>query len=464
MDPYSRIDSLEAARQTEPDDPYAYPRFGGQDALERRWLHKALMVLDAPTGWPAWLVGAVAVVLVAGAALPWRMVGGEAWHIRAAALLIALGAFDWLVLLSLPRLRLSFGPVEPQFFLLLFARMGLACAAGLLAFLLPTTAVFWGMTALEVLAAGALAWGTWAEPARVRLTHYSLSVEGLETQWRVLHISDLHVERIGRREEGLLALTEKLAPDLILLTGDYLNLSCVDDVAAHAEARRLLANLRAPAGVYAVLGSPPVDRNSASLFEGLPIQLLRNRVHILNGIGERPIALIGMDCSHDIERDGRVLRRLWARVPRDAFTVLLYHSPDLMPAAAELGIDLYLCGHTHGGQVRLPFYGALITSSRYGKRYEMGCYREGRTHLYVSRGVGLEGLAAPRVRFLCPPEVTLFTLRPAESQWSSDPISTVWTPSKTNLTPAQNNAILFSAACDLRTPMNSSDAGVKEIR
>lgn len=425
MDPSSPIRSLEAARHTEPDDPYAYSRFGGQDALERRWLHKALVALDAPSGWPAWLVGAVAVVLVAGAALPWRMAAGEAWHLRAAALLIALGAFDWLVLLSLPRLRLSFGPIEPQFFLLLFARMGLACAAGLLASLLPAAAVFWGMTALEVLAAGALAWGAWAEPARVRVTHYSLAVEGLETQWRVLHISDLHVERIGRREEGLLALTEKLAPDLILLTGDYLNLSCVDDAVAHAEARRLLANLRAPAGVYAVLGSPPVDRNSASLFEGLPIQLLRNRVHILNGTGERPIALIGMDCSHDVERDGRVLHRLWAQVPPDAFTLLLYHSPDLMPAAAELGIDLYLCGHTHGGQVRLPLYGAAITSSRYGKRYEMGCYREGRTHLYVSRGVGLEGLAAPRVRFLCPPEATLFTLRPAKRSVKQGPAEPV---------------------------------------
>jgi predicted MPP superfamily phosphohydrolase len=84
---------------------------------------------------------------------------------------------------------------------------------------------------------------------------------------------------------------------------------------------------------------------------------------------------------------------------------LLYHTPDLIETASELGVDLYLAGHTHGGQVRLPWLGAIFTASRYGKRYEMGSYRVGRTQLYVSRGIGMEGLGTPRVRFLCPPEI-----------------------------------------------------------
>ena len=78
-----------------------------------------------------------------------------------------------------------------------------------------------------------------------------------------------------------------------------------------------------------------------------------------------------------------------------AFTILLYHMPDLMPEAEAQGIDLYLAGHTHGGQWRLPGYGALITSSIFGKRYEMGHYTEGGTQLYVSRGLGMEGLFSP---------------------------------------------------------------------
>jgi hypothetical protein len=90
--------------------------------------------------------------------------------------------------------------------------------------------------------------------------------------------------------------------------------------------------------------------------------------------------------------------------------ILLYHSPELMPLVQQYPVDLYLCGHTHGGQVRFPFYGALITSSSLGKRYEMGPYVEQGTTLYISRGIGLEGLSAPRIRLLCPPEIILFTL------------------------------------------------------
>jgi len=107
-------------------------------------------------------------------------------------------------------------------------------------------------------------------------------------------------------------------------------------------------------------------------------------------------------------------------VPRPAsghaVTVLLYHVPDLMPQAAALGVDLFLTGHTHGGQWRLPCFGALLTSSRYWKRYEAGHYRQGRTHLYVSRGLGLEGFGTPRARFFCPPELVAVTIRAAEKR------------------------------------------------
>ena len=113
-----------------------------------------------------------------------------------------------------------------------------------------------------------------------------------------------------------------------------------------------------------------------------------------------------------MEEDGRRLGRLVEQAPNGVPRVLLYHSPELMPQAAGHGLDLYLCGHTHGGQVRVPGYGALITSSQLGREYVMGHYRRGTTNLYVSRGVGLEGLSAPRVRFLAPPEITLVTLHP----------------------------------------------------
>jgi predicted MPP superfamily phosphohydrolase len=285
-----------------------------------------------------------------------------------------------------------------------------------------------------------LVWGTFIEPQRLGLSMVSLSVGSYPQgapPLRLLQISDLHVERFARREEQLLRMVREIAPDLILLTGDYVNLSYVDDPIAHADARRVLAALSsdgeslAPGGVYAVLGSPPVDRESASLFDGLAIRLLRDEVEIIDlpalpNVQQRAdvrgsrLALIGLDCSHNSERDAQRLAAVSTQIPYDVVQVLLYHSPELIPFASELGIDLYLCGHTHGGQVRFPVYGAILTSSELGKQYDMGYYRSGDTHLYVSRGIGMEGLGAPRVRFLCPPEITLFSMQGPKDRQKED--------------------------------------------
>ena len=105
------------------------------------------------------------------------------------------------------------------------------------------------------------------------------------------------------------------------------------------------------------------------------------------------------------------LRALLADLPAGAFSLLLYHTPDLMPQAAAAGVDLYLAGHTHGGQIRLPVIGALFTNIRSWKKYERGLYHVGGTSMYVSSGIGLEGRGGPRARFLCPPEIVAIDLR-----------------------------------------------------
>jgi predicted MPP superfamily phosphohydrolase len=146
------------------------------------------------------------------------------------------------------------------------------------------------------------------------------------------------------------------------------------------------------------------------IFEGLSVPLMRAAWKVVDLGRERQLVLLGLDCSHHIPTDEARLDLLMAAAPNGAPQILLYHSPELMPQAAEHGIDLYLCGHTHGGQVRLPLIGPIFTSSQLGRRYVMGLYRHGQTHLYVSRGVGLEGMSAPRVRFMAPPEVTLINV------------------------------------------------------
>ncbi|MGC8875304.1 MAG: metallophosphoesterase, partial [Chloroflexia bacterium] len=248
-------------------------------------------------------------------------------------------------------------------------------------------------------------------PFDLRVTHVEVALPGLARPVRVAQVSDLHLERTTRREAALLAALERERADLIVLTGDYLNLAFQDDPRAVQEARALLGQLRAPLGVYAVAGNVDTPEDLRALFSGLPIELLEDRVREVP-----PLYLVGVS-DRGRARDGEVLRRLMSAVPEGVPAVLLYHNPDLIEVAAEEGVVLYLAGHTHGGQVRLPIYGAFVTLSAYGKRFEAGLYRVGPTALYVSRGIGMEGFwFTPRVRLFCPPELVVLDLVPAVVQ------------------------------------------------
>jgi uncharacterized protein len=405
-----------AGSDTPRADPYAYLASQSADVLEQRWFHKFLVLLDAPAHWPAWRYGLVVLLLAVIAAIPWLLASSTLWAAWVAATLAGFLLSDVAIIAALPRWRISFGPAYPQAVILAAPRVITVALAGVIAAWTAPLPPMLVVLAINLFASGALIWGAIKEPLDVGLTRLSLSAHQQNQNApaiQLLHISDLHIERLGRREGRLLQLVREIAPDIIVLTGDYVNLSCVDDPVAHAHVRQLLGQLGAPYGVFAVLGSPPVDRNSAPDFAGLPIRLLRDEMAVVDVGAGRQIALMGLDCSHDQAADARLLHDLLDRAPAGAYRLLLYHSPDLMPAASQAGVDLYLCGHTHGGQIRLPGYGALITSSRLGKQFEMGYYQMNHTHLYVSRGVGLEGLGAPRIRFLCPPEVALFTLNAA---------------------------------------------------
>jgi predicted MPP superfamily phosphohydrolase len=345
---------------------------------------------------PGWAIVAAWLLTSAIVALVWENVGlGLAFGLFALA--------DGVTLALLPRLGRSFGP--PQLPLLSLAALRLALA--LPAWTLPVAGLFQFGVSLA-------AWyACWVEPARLGLTKFTLRSPRLNgcPPLRLLHISDLHIERVTARERRLLRWVEQLAPDVIVITGDYLNISFTHDETAQRQTRQWLGRLRAPGGVYAITGSPSVDppQVAARLLGDLDLTWLRDEVTSLAWHGRR-LHIVGLECGFDAQGDARKLSRLLNGRAADAFTLLLYHTPDVMPAAVAAGVDLYLAGHTHGGQLRLPFFGAVVTASIYGKRYEMGAYRQGDTQLYVSRGVGMEGKGAPRARFLCPPEVVLCTL------------------------------------------------------
>ncbi|MDW8065299.1 MAG: metallophosphoesterase [Anaerolineae bacterium] len=350
----------------------------------------------------------------------WEASGSMEIGIGATGAFLAFVGGDALMLIMLPRLGYSFGPPKPPFVAFTFFRLFLSLG------LLPLQPLSYaiGLALIGQLAfTGNLLNALYREPFRLTLTELVIRSPKLRGMppLRILHLTDLHLERLTRREQQVLRWVEELDPDLIVFTGDLLNLSYVRDPQAQAQCSHFLEALRAPLGIYLVTGTPLVDPPDVVrriLFGFTHITWLDNQVARFGQLGHRgpSIYLLGLTCTHDPDRDGERLRELMRQVPPQALTILLYHSPDLFPEASALGIDLYLCGHTHGGQIRLPLIGALITASIYGKRYEMGLYQRGSTTMYVSRGLGMEGLGMPRIRLMCPPEIVLIHLQGNEEE------------------------------------------------
>ncbi len=220
---------------------------------------------------------------------------------------------------------------------------------------------------------------------------------------RIVQLSDLHrgpintVADIGRAVD--LALAQQ--PDLIVLTGDY-----VSTQAGYADSLvPILARLRAPLGVYGVLGNHDYWTNAGRVAQALRragVHLLRNAAVPLARDGGR-IWLAGVE---DIWEGGDDLPAALRPVPPGETVILLAHEPDYADTAAAHGVALQLSGHTHGGQVRLPGLGGLVLPYM-ARKYPIGLNRAGDTLVYTNRGIGSHPLG---LRLNCRPEVTVLTL------------------------------------------------------
>ena len=258
--------------------------------------------------------------------------------------------------------------------------------------------------ALAACGLGCAVWARWIEPFRLDVTHVDVTV----ARWRgaplrIVHVSDLHCDPAPRLEERLPEAIRAQHPDLIVFTGDAIN-----SPAGLPVFRRCLAEIAAIAPTIAVRGNWDAWYwSDLDLFADTGAREVAGTSVLLSVRGE-PVWIGGLAVGRTDELQGLV-----AQAPRDTLRILLHHYPDEVLRAAEAGVDLYLAGHTHGGQVALPFYGALVTLSRFGKRFESGLYRVGETWAYVNRGIGMEGGPAPRVRFCAPPEVTVIDVRGA---------------------------------------------------
>lgn len=378
----------------------------GVDPLEHTPLHTLLVQSNRLQAVPAAVVALIMAVNTGLAALAWA---GRPGALPLVVLFALAQAANWGLLLGLRRTGRSYGPDRPSALALSALGAALLIALGVLG-------VSWVVGALLLAGITALVgYSTWIEPFRLGVTRqrYVTPLWPADTPpLRLLQIGDLHIERITPRERHLNRLIAALQPDLIVFTGDFVNLSNTHDPESEQAIRQVIGEWRAPLGVFCVSGTPlvePLERVRAFV-RGLDnLRLLANEWATVETPGG-PLHLLGMVVSHDMARDRALLDRMMSQAPPGGLRLLAFHPPDLAPEANAAGIHLYLCGHTHGGQIRLPLVGALFSSSQLGNRFIMGRYELGTTTLYTARGVGLEGLGAPRARFLCPPEIVLWEI------------------------------------------------------
>jgi predicted MPP superfamily phosphohydrolase len=244
------------------------------------------------------------------------------------------------------------------------------------------------------------------EPDWVVEEHLTFESPKVKRHVRIVQISDLHTEGYGKRQERALEILRKAEPDIIFLTGDYLNGSRMKYL---PELRQFVSRLQAPYGVYAIEGNFEYTQKPWELFKELGITILNDEVVCLQELG---LTICGLRCEWNFRNTQKTLLKETAAQYPDNYTVVLSHYPNHIVEREMSSANLYLCGHTHGGQVRLPLWGAIVTLSKTGKKYECGHYTLGDMEIYVNRGLGMEGGAVPRVRFLCRPEITIIDILP----------------------------------------------------
>ena len=274
----------------------------------------------------------------------------------------------------------------------------------------------------------AFLYGYFVEPRRLVFNAQDVPVKGLDSAFdglRIAAIGDVHGGTnyvTKERLQDIVRLTNEQQPDIIVLLGDYVGHEpgFSEITMPMPEVADGLQGLRAPYGVYAVLGNHDGwygDKKVTSELGRVGITVLQNEVATISVNGKQ-LRLVGL-------KDHLELAPKWSSISTDASTylaggdgqiILLEHSPDILPAVTgdrliSPDLRLILAAHTHGGQVWLPLIGSPIVPSNYGQKYRAGHIREVGVDMFVTTGIGTSLLP---FRFLVPPEIAVLTLRSEE--------------------------------------------------
>jgi predicted MPP superfamily phosphohydrolase len=270
-----------------------------------------------------------------------------------------------------------------------------------------THAAGWGYLA----GAAVASWGVWIRRKWVRVRRLDVPILGLDPVfdgYTIVQLSDLHIGSFNPESMALgwVRLANSLGADLVAVTGDLIT----NGDAFHPAVENVIRALRARDGVVVSPGNHDYFGDAEDLFDRVRAagaRLLRNesfRVHREHA----SLVIAGVDDTWTRRAD---VHAALSKRPDGSPTVLLAHDPELFPIAAGRGVQLVLSGHTHGGQVAVPFIARWLNLSKLAHRYHLGSYRDGACHLYVSGGLGTTG---PPVRVGAAPEIAVIRLVASE--------------------------------------------------
>lgn len=234
----------------------------------------------------------------------------------------------------------------------------------------------------------------------VHLPNLPLTFEG----YRILFLSDLHIDGLTDLPGRLIDRVKNIKADLCLFGGDYRMEMYGSFVNANERLKKIVPHIQSQDGIFGVLGNHDCLEIAPDLEDAGIVMLINDSITIQRG-GDA-VSIVGFDDPHyykchDIET-------AFEEVPQAAFKVILAHSPEILLDIDESVADLCLCGHTHGGQIRLPGIGPVFTHSKAPRSTAAGLWRFNGLIGYTSRGAGSSGVP---IRFHCPPEVVVLTLK-----------------------------------------------------
>lgn len=244
------------------------------------------------------------------------------------------------------------------------------------------------------------------EPKSLQIDHYKIESAKIKRPTRIAVLTDLQTDHVGDYEKQALERMLAKKPDIILMPGDYVQSNGMRGHVTWEKEKIALNNLfkevklQAPLGVYAVCGNCE-DDYWPKIFDGTGVKTFPVSKTI--DCGDFVVTELTLSDSFDSDY----------KLPHsDKYHIAVGHGPDF--ALGNADADLLACGHTHGGQVVVPFYGPPMTLCRAPKEWARGCVKEIHpgTWLILSRGVGMERHFAPRMRFLCKPQIVIADVNP----------------------------------------------------